>query len=60
MDDPLKQQAWRRSARCASGACVEIEARPDTVAVRSSQAPDTVVSFSRDAFDALLRQLKRG
>jgi hypothetical protein len=49
---------WQKSSYCQEGdACVHISTTPDAVHLTDSDAAETVVTVSRDAFTALLKSL---
>ena len=52
------EPAWRKS--CESGACIEIAAQGDTVMVRSSVAPDVILSLMRTEWHEFLAGAKEG
>lgn len=49
---------WRRSSRCASAACVEVDDTGDDVQVRDAAA--TVVTFDRDAWASFITGIRTG
>jgi hypothetical protein len=52
---------WHISTRSASGNCVEVQARTDTVLIRDSKERDgAVLSFDRAAFRDFLDAVKDG
>jgi len=54
----MTTHAWRKSSYCQEGeACVHISTDPDAVHLTDSDAAETVVTVSRDAFVALLKSL---
>ncbi len=50
---------WQR-VPCDGGACPEIKFGDDEVAVRDSNGPGNVVTFSRDGFEALKQAVMDG
>jgi hypothetical protein len=51
--------AWRRSARCDSGTCVEVATDADRVYLRNGGDPDgLVLSFDRAVWEDFLAYLK--
>ena len=54
------QAVWRRSRACASTECVEVAALADEVAMRSSQSPDVVLTFTKAEWGAFLHGVKAG
>jgi Domain of unknown function (DUF397) len=54
------QAAWRRPRACANTECVEVAALAGQVAVRSSQSPDVVLTFTRAEWREFLRGVKAG
>ena len=51
---------WRRSSRCDTGSCVEVDLTPDRVRVRNSQAPDVVVEFDAEEWAAFVAGVEVG
>ena len=60
----LRQQnakaAWRRPRGCATSECVEVAELAGEVAVRSSQGPDVVLTFTEAEWRAFVRGVKAG
>lgn len=48
---------WRRSSACANSECVEVAVRADEVLVRSSRAPQAILTLPRPAWQAFLAGL---
>jgi hypothetical protein len=53
---------WRRSSRCdnSSGNCVEVGTEGNTVQVRDSKHPGTVLEFTREEWAAHIEGVKLG
>jgi predicted secreted Zn-dependent protease len=51
---------WRRGSSCQNGACVEVAAIGEMIAVRNSAAPDEVVLISRENWRAFIAAIKAG
>lgn len=52
---------WRRSTRCATGACVEVAFIEDGVLVRDSKAPtEPALKFSRTEWMAFTAGVRAG
>jgi len=52
---------WKRSSRCDAGACVEVSAADEAVAVRDSKLADSpILWFSSAGWTAFLDALKAG
>jgi hypothetical protein len=51
---------WRRPSYCASGECAEIAKLDGRIALRSSTAPDTFVSYTPEEWKALVKAIKQG
>jgi hypothetical protein len=50
---------WRRSRRCASGACVEVAQVEDRYLIRDSKNPDGApLDFDREAWEDFLAGVK--
>lgn len=54
------QAVWRRSRVCANTECVEVAELAGEVAVRSSQSPDVVLTFTKAEWREFLRGAKAG
>jgi hypothetical protein len=54
------EAVWRRSRACANSECVEVAALAGGVAVRGSQIPDVVLTFTKAEWGAFLRGVKAG
>jgi Domain of unknown function (DUF397) len=54
------QAVWRRARACANTECVEVAALAGEVAVRSSQSPDVVLTFTKAEWSEFLRGVKTG
>jgi hypothetical protein len=54
------QAVWRRSRACANTECVEVAALAGEVAMRSSQSPDLVLTFTKAEWREFLRGAKAG
>jgi hypothetical protein len=53
--------AWRKSSRCASGACVEVADAADTVLMRDSKRPDgEPLEFAKGVWANFMVDLKEG
>ncbi|GAA2890226.1 hypothetical protein Acy02nite_63820 [Actinoplanes cyaneus] len=53
------ESIWRRSRRCASGACVEVARNGERFLMRDSKNPEGVpLDFDRDAWEAFLAAVK--
>lgn len=51
---------FTRSSYCGSSACVEVGTQSDSVYVRDSKDPGTVLEFDRAEWDAFLAGAKAG
>jgi len=51
---------WRRSSYCQNGECAEIAKLDGMVALRSSAAPDSVVRYTTEEWQALVRAIRAG
>ncbi|MEV0716432.1 DUF397 domain-containing protein [Asanoa sp. NPDC050611] len=52
---------WRKSSRCATGACVEVADLSDAVLMRDSKQPEApALSFTRLGFNDFLVGVKNG
>jgi len=54
------QAVWRRASACANTECVEVAALAGEVAVRSSQSPDVVLTFTKAEWTEFLSGAKAG
>jgi Domain of unknown function (DUF397) len=53
--------AWRKSSFCDSGACVEVAAIDEVIAVRDAKAPNgTVLQFTRPEWRAFVDGVRAG
>jgi hypothetical protein len=52
------EAAWRRPSYCQGGECAEIAKLGGMIALRSSTAPDSVVQYTADEWQALVRAIK--
>jgi Domain of unknown function (DUF397) len=58
---PTEEPRWRKSGRCAYGACVEVARVEERLLVRDSKNPGTVsLSFSEEQWDAFVAGVKAG
>jgi predicted secreted Zn-dependent protease len=61
MIKPTEEPHWRRSRRCATGACVEVAQTPDRFLVRDSKNLDaTPITFTREQWTAFVAGVKAG
>ncbi|GIF15154.1 DUF397 domain-containing protein [Actinoplanes teichomyceticus] len=52
---------WRRSKRCATGACVEVARVGELFLIRDSKNPDSPpLTFTREVWEAFLAGIKAG
>jgi hypothetical protein len=58
--DAQPESVWRRPSYCQGGECAEIASLNGMVALRSSNAPDSVVRYSADEWRALVQAIKAG
>jgi hypothetical protein len=54
------ESAWRRPSYCAGGECAEIAKLDDMIALRSSTAPSSVVRYTTEEWQALVRAISAG
>jgi hypothetical protein len=54
------ESAWRRSRYCQGGECAEIAKFGNVIALRSSTAPSSVVRYTAEEWQALVRAIKAG
>jgi len=54
------QAVWRRPRGCANSECVEVAALAGEVAVRSSQSPDVILTFTKAEWREFLLGAKAG
>jgi Domain of unknown function (DUF397) len=54
------QAVWRRPRACANTECVEVAALAGEVAVRSSQSPDVILTFTKAEWREFLLGAKAG
>jgi hypothetical protein len=52
------EAAWRRPSYCQGGECAEIAKLDGMIALRSTTAPDSVVQYTADEWQALVRAIK--
>jgi hypothetical protein len=52
MSDAKKQPEWRRSNRCASGACIEVAKSGSNYLIRDSKNPDVELTFTTEEWAA--------
>jgi hypothetical protein len=52
--------AWRKSAECGNGECVEVAASNDSVLIRNSQQPDKVLAFTAAEWAVFARGMRLG
>jgi Domain of unknown function (DUF397) len=52
--------AWRRPSYCDSGECAEVAQVDGMVALRSSNNPRSVVRYTADEWEALVKAIKKG
>jgi hypothetical protein len=52
------EPAWRRPSYCQNGECAEIAKLNGMIALRSSTTPDSVVQYTADEWEALVRAIK--
>lgn len=55
-----EQAVWRRPRACANSECAEVAALAGEVAMRSSQSPDVVLTFTKAEWREFLRGVKAG
>ncbi|GLW32067.1 DUF397 domain-containing protein [Actinoplanes regularis] len=59
MIETTREASWRRSKRCASGACVEVARVGDLFLIRDSKQPDGMpLAFDRQAWEAFVAGVK--
>jgi hypothetical protein len=51
---------WKSSSFCADGACAQVKTSGETVSVRSTTEPDTVVVFTIAEWEALKAGIRNG
>lgn len=51
---------WRRPSYCNSGECAEVAQVDGMVALRSSNNPSSVVRYTADEWEALVKAIKNG
>jgi hypothetical protein len=51
---------WRRSSYCHGGECAEVAQVDGMVALRSSNNPHSVVRYTADEWEALVKAIKKG
>lgn len=56
----LSDGAWLKSSFCANGECVEVTRKGDLVLMRSSNEPQTIVSYSLEDWQLFLQRVKSG
>jgi len=56
----IAQAVWRRPRGCANSECVEVAALAGEVAMRSSQSPDVLLTFTKAEWGEFLRGVKAG
>ena len=49
---------WRKPSYCAGGECPEIAKLDDMIALRSSTAPSSVVRYTTEEWQSLVRAIK--
>jgi hypothetical protein len=54
------ETVWRRPSYCAGGECAEIAKLDDMIALRSSTAPSSVVRYTTEEWQALVRAISAG
>jgi hypothetical protein len=54
------QAAWRRSRACANTECVEVAALAGEVAMRSSQSPNVILTFTEAEWRQFVLGVKAG
>ena len=60
-DREAGRSEWRRSKRCADGACVEVMQDLDgRVLIRDSQHPETVLDLTADQWSVFLTGVTQG
>ena len=52
--------SWRKSTRCGTNACVEVELGPDQVRVRDSKNPAGELTFSAESWRGFLAGVRAG
>ncbi len=57
-EPPADQPTWHRS--CEGGACIEAAAKGESVILRSSVAPEAILTFTRAEWQEFLAGAKRG
>jgi Domain of unknown function (DUF397) len=53
-------RAWRKSSRCGESACLEIADEGDQIAIRNATRPTAELVVPREAFTALIRDIRAG
>ena len=60
VSSPSDEHVWHHGRQCDGGACVEIAPVNEAIMVRSSVRPDTVLTWSRDEWQAFRADVKAG
>jgi hypothetical protein len=61
MFDDIDHLTWRKSSRCANGACLEFAHRAETTYVRDSREPaGPRLDFTLDAWNGFVGAVKAG
>lgn len=55
---PTGEPAWHVGRTCEHGACIEVGASDEAVLLRSSQAPDVIVTMSRAEWREFVASVK--
>jgi hypothetical protein len=51
---------WRRSSFCTDSACAEIKVDGDSIHLRSTNRPESVVELTRSEWEALKKAVRDG
>jgi Domain of unknown function (DUF397) len=54
------ETAWRRSSYCQTGECAEVAKLDGMIVLRSSTAPSSVVRYTSEEWQALVRAIRAG
>lgn len=55
-----KQTAWRKSSFCAAGECLEIAQKDESILLRNSRLPRTVIQVTAEEWQAFSKALATG
>jgi hypothetical protein len=57
---PWPEFAWRRPSYCHGGECAEIAKLDGMISLRSSTSPSSVVRYTTEEWQALVRAIRAG